>query len=171
MNDLLLALTNVIVALVGVVLMALAQRIRTRGSKFLTGLAGLVLLIVAILNLPSQRLSRAKPTQIVPPTPEPAAAQPILDANPKENQVIYVGSLEALADALAERLQRSPPEPTAEPVTSEDPTGCRFINGRRPMVAGKYILVCNDGQHWLALGEYDFNILNYRWSDFQRYAP
>lgn len=112
MNPLLIA-ANMIVALMGVAFMAVAQRVPGRVPKFLTGFTGLALLVLAIMNLPGQTLSRVRPTEVAPPPSEPTTPQEPPPADTQE-KIIYVGDLDALAQAISERMRPGGIEETEE---------------------------------------------------------
>lgn len=114
MNPLLIV-ANLIVALMGVALMALAQRVHGRIPKFVTGLAGLALLVLAVMDLPGKTLSQAKPTEVSTQAPAPVVPQELPSVDSQE-KVIYIGDLDALAEAISDRLGLAdPPQEEEEP--------------------------------------------------------
>lgn len=105
----------------------------------------------------------ATPTQEAEPAPvaEEPAPQTVAEA-------------EATPPAAEPPAAPAEPEPlTAAPAaapTANEPTNCKFVNGNRPQKDAKYILTCDQGEY-LAKGEYDFEVQNFQWKDFEEYEP
>lgn len=94
---------NLIIALMGVAAMALSQRLPGRVAQTLTGLSGLALLLVAVMGVPGETLRRLNPPALPPEPPEETRLDPAT-SDGQDQQVIYVGNLDALAQALVDRI-------------------------------------------------------------------
>ncbi len=100
---------------------------------------------------------------------EPVATTETITAIVSEPPVEAITEAET-PETLAEP-EATPPaaEPATAPTataTTATPTNCKFVDGSRPQEDGKYILICTEGEY-LAIGEYDYAIQNFKWTDFE----
>lgn len=100
------------------------------------------------------------------PETEPVAAEPPTKVGPQAKVQEPPPTAPTKVEPRSSAATTNPPATPVTTTTPTEPTNCTFLNGGRPKVGEKYVLLCAQGQ-FTATGTYTVD--HFVWSDFEEY--
>lgn len=115
--------------------------------------------------IPDRVVDPLRPAAIVFADGDPLSLETSSTSAPEQMPVV----LEEEPEAEISQVPAQPPMAPDEENLAPNPTGCKFINGKRPKVDMKYIVRCDDGVNYLASAKYEN--YSYTFYDYEDYYP